>query len=138
MIRLVDHVVVVETAPPALADVMQLVLHPGAGGVRVLHWGAPLDEYPDAAWDKVLALNVKGVFHLTRALVPQLEAAATAGNSPAAPVTMRGRSQPPRSRRPSYFFLPTPTPAINTPTTSNANPNPPALGTLSGVVKRRA
>lgn len=44
MIRLVDHVVVVETAPPALADVMQLVLHPGAGGVRVLHWGAPLDD----------------------------------------------------------------------------------------------
>jgi NAD(P)-dependent dehydrogenase (short-subunit alcohol dehydrogenase family) len=42
------------------------------------NWGAPLDEYPDAAWDKVLALNVKGVFHMTRSLVPQLEAAATA------------------------------------------------------------
>lgn len=37
------------------------------------NWGAPLAEYPDAAWDKVLALNVKGVFHLTRALVPLLE-----------------------------------------------------------------
>ncbi|MBW2360901.1 MAG: SDR family oxidoreductase [Deltaproteobacteria bacterium] len=40
-------------------------------------WGAPLEEYPDAAWDKVLALNVKSVFHLTRALLPQLEAAAS-------------------------------------------------------------
>ncbi len=37
------------------------------------NWGAPLADYPDAAWDKVLALNVKGVFHLTRALVPMLE-----------------------------------------------------------------
>ena len=42
------------------------------------NWGAPLEEYPDAAWDKVLALNVKAVFHLTRALLPRLEAAASA------------------------------------------------------------
>lgn len=41
-------------------------------------WGAPIAEYPDSAWDKVLAINVKGVFHLTRALLPQLRASATA------------------------------------------------------------
>ena len=41
------------------------------------NWGAPLEEYPDAAWDKLLALNLKAVFHLTRALLPQLEAAAS-------------------------------------------------------------
>jgi NAD(P)-dependent dehydrogenase (short-subunit alcohol dehydrogenase family) len=40
-------------------------------------WGAPLADYPDSAWDKVLALNVKSVFHLTRALAPSLELAAT-------------------------------------------------------------
>jgi NAD(P)-dependent dehydrogenase (short-subunit alcohol dehydrogenase family) len=40
------------------------------------NWGAPLEQYPDAAWDKVLALNVKAVFALTRALLPQLAAAA--------------------------------------------------------------
>ena len=34
-------------------------------------------EFDDAAWDRVLDLNVKGVFHLTRFLVPQLEAAGT-------------------------------------------------------------
>src|SRR3954471_20249968 len=33
------------------------------------NWGAPLAEFPDAAWDRVLDLNVKGVFHLTRYLV---------------------------------------------------------------------
>ena len=41
------------------------------------NWAAPLAEYPDAAWDKVLALNLKAVFHLTRALLPQLEKAAS-------------------------------------------------------------
>jgi NAD(P)-dependent dehydrogenase (short-subunit alcohol dehydrogenase family) len=44
------------------------------------NWGAPLEEFPDSAWDKVLALNVKSVFHLTRRLVPSLEKAARPGN----------------------------------------------------------
>jgi NAD(P)-dependent dehydrogenase (short-subunit alcohol dehydrogenase family) len=44
------------------------------------NWGAPLAEYPDSAWDKVLALNVKGVFHLTRACVALLERAARPGD----------------------------------------------------------
>lgn len=44
------------------------------------NWGAPLAEYPDAAWDKVLALNVKGPFLVTRALLPQLEKAAAPGD----------------------------------------------------------
>jgi NAD(P)-dependent dehydrogenase (short-subunit alcohol dehydrogenase family) len=39
-------------------------------------WGAPIDDFDDAAWDRVLDLNVKGVFHLTRFLRPTLEAAA--------------------------------------------------------------
>ena len=37
------------------------------------NWGAPYEEYPDSAWDKVLALNVKSVFHLTRFCTPLLE-----------------------------------------------------------------
>jgi NAD(P)-dependent dehydrogenase (short-subunit alcohol dehydrogenase family) len=41
-------------------------------------WGAPIEEYDDAAWDRVLSLNVKGVFHTTKFLLPLLEAAATA------------------------------------------------------------
>ncbi len=39
-------------------------------------WGAPLLEFPDSAWDRVLNVNVKGVWHLTVALLPLLEAAA--------------------------------------------------------------
>lgn len=38
-------------------------------------WGAPLEEFDDAAWDRVLNLNVKGVFHLTRFALPLLRAA---------------------------------------------------------------
>ena len=41
-------------------------------------WGAALADYPADAWDKVLGLNVKAPFLLTRALVPLLEASATA------------------------------------------------------------
>ncbi|MDX2171244.1 MAG: SDR family oxidoreductase [Deltaproteobacteria bacterium] len=44
------------------------------------NWGAPLKEYPDDAWDKVLALNVKSIFHLTRACLDQLEAAGSAAD----------------------------------------------------------
>ena len=40
-------------------------------------WGAPLAEFDDAAWDRVLSLNVKGVFHTTKFMLPLLEAAAT-------------------------------------------------------------
>jgi NAD(P)-dependent dehydrogenase (short-subunit alcohol dehydrogenase family) len=45
-----------------------------------VNWVAPLDEYPEAGWDKVLNLNVKAVFHLTQRLVPLLEAAARPGD----------------------------------------------------------
>ena len=40
-------------------------------------WGAPFEEFDDAAWDRVLSLNVKGVFHTTKFLTPLLRAAAT-------------------------------------------------------------
>jgi len=40
-------------------------------------WGAPLEDYPAAAWDKVVDLNLKAPFFLTRAFLPLLEAAGT-------------------------------------------------------------
>jgi NAD(P)-dependent dehydrogenase (short-subunit alcohol dehydrogenase family) len=41
-------------------------------------WGAPIEQYPEDAWDKVLNLNLKSVFILTRDLLPMLSAAGTA------------------------------------------------------------
>ncbi|MBZ5606213.1 MAG: glucose 1-dehydrogenase [Acidobacteriia bacterium] len=40
-------------------------------------WGAPIDEFPEAGFDKVMDTNVKAVFFLTRDLLPLLEKAGT-------------------------------------------------------------
>jgi len=40
-------------------------------------WGAAFDEFPEAGWDKVMNLNVKSLFFLTKALAKPLRAAAT-------------------------------------------------------------
>lgn len=45
-------------------------------------WGAPIDTFPEAGWDKVMDTNVKGVFFLTQRLLPLLRSAASA-RSPA-------------------------------------------------------
>ena len=37
-------------------------------------WGEPLDRFPYHAWDKVMSVNVAGLFHLTQSLLPQLVA----------------------------------------------------------------
>ncbi len=53
-------------------------------GVHVLvnnagtNWGAPLAEFPSLGWDKVVDLNLKTPFYLTRAFLPLLTAAGTA------------------------------------------------------------
>jgi NAD(P)-dependent dehydrogenase (short-subunit alcohol dehydrogenase family) len=41
-------------------------------------WGAEFDEFPESGWDKVMNLNVKSPFFLTKALAPVLRAAASA------------------------------------------------------------
>lgn len=41
-------------------------------------WGAPLGEYPVDGWDKVMNVNVRGVYYVTEALVDLLRAAGTA------------------------------------------------------------
>ncbi|MCC6388448.1 MAG: SDR family oxidoreductase [Dehalococcoidia bacterium] len=44
------------------------------------NWAAPMAEFPDEAFDKVMNTNVKGVFHLTRLLVERLAAGAQPGD----------------------------------------------------------
>jgi NAD(P)-dependent dehydrogenase (short-subunit alcohol dehydrogenase family) len=43
-------------------------------------WGAPLAEYPEAGWDKVMDTNVKSIFFLTRDLTPMLEKSSSPGD----------------------------------------------------------
>lgn len=40
-------------------------------------WGAPFDEFPEDGWDKVMDLNVKGLFFLTQAMHGALKNAAS-------------------------------------------------------------
>lgn len=40
-------------------------------------WGAPMGQFPHHAWEKVMNVNVAGLFHLTQALLPTLIATAT-------------------------------------------------------------
>jgi NAD(P)-dependent dehydrogenase (short-subunit alcohol dehydrogenase family) len=38
-------------------------------------WGEPIDDFPESGWDKVMNVNLKAPFFLTRRLLPLLEAA---------------------------------------------------------------
>lgn len=40
-------------------------------------WGSTFDEFPESGWDKVMNLNVKSLFFLTKALAKLLRASAT-------------------------------------------------------------
>ena len=40
-------------------------------------WGERLESFPYSAWARVMNVNVTGLFHLTRQLLPQLQAAAS-------------------------------------------------------------
>jgi NAD(P)-dependent dehydrogenase (short-subunit alcohol dehydrogenase family) len=67
----------------ALADTLKereerldvLVNNAGVG------WLAPLDEFPEKGWDKVMDLNVKTPFFLTQALLPLLRKAGSAADT---------------------------------------------------------
>ncbi len=41
-------------------------------------WGEPIEDFPEAAWDKIMTINVKSPFFLSQALLPLLEHAASA------------------------------------------------------------
>jgi len=44
------------------------------------NWGAPYADYPDAAWGRVLTLNLQRVFTITQLLTPYLEKGASPGD----------------------------------------------------------
>lgn len=66
-----DGIAALAQAVQARSDVLHILMN-NAGRT----WGAPLGEHPYEAWDKLLSLNVTGMFHLTQSLLPLLRAAA--------------------------------------------------------------
>lgn len=43
-------------------------------------WAAPMEEFPDSGWDKVMAVNLRATFNLTRDLLPQLKKSGAEGD----------------------------------------------------------
>lgn len=43
-----------------------------------LTWGAPLGKFPYSAWERVMSVNVTGLFDLTQKLLPMMKSAASA------------------------------------------------------------
>jgi NAD(P)-dependent dehydrogenase (short-subunit alcohol dehydrogenase family) len=68
----------VSTLSSALADKEDAIhaLFNNAG----MAWGETFDEFPESGFDRILAVNIKGVFMLTRALVPMLKEASQPGD----------------------------------------------------------
>jgi NAD(P)-dependent dehydrogenase (short-subunit alcohol dehydrogenase family) len=68
-------------------------------------WGAPFEEFPESGWDKVMDINVKSPFFLTQALLPLLEASASA-NNPARIISIGSVDGLNVSRLPNYAYGP--------------------------------
>ncbi|TSD56823.1 SDR family oxidoreductase [Variovorax sp. KBS0712] len=71
----------VSTVEGAQALVEAYAKHEGSLDILVNNagaaWGAPYEEFPESGWDKVVDLNLKTPFFLTKALTPMLKKAAT-------------------------------------------------------------
>jgi NAD(P)-dependent dehydrogenase (short-subunit alcohol dehydrogenase family) len=82
------ELVVVDLAAPAGVEELGRALARRGGPVDVLvnnagvTWGATIEDYPPAAWDKVLRLDVAAPFQVVQAALPLLEAGADR-NAPA-------------------------------------------------------
>ena len=81
-------------------------------GVSALHvlvnnsgasWGEPLSSFSEKGWDRVMDLNVKSLFFLTRALLPLLSAAASAA-SPARVINIGSVTGIGHQRVPSWSY----------------------------------
>jgi NAD(P)-dependent dehydrogenase (short-subunit alcohol dehydrogenase family) len=75
-----------DISTPAGVEMLVAALGESEGELHLLvnnagtTWGEPLETYPDAAFAKVLDLNVRAVFRLTVELLPLLAAAAREGD----------------------------------------------------------
>ncbi len=67
-----EGIAAVEAAVSARTDKLDILMN-NAGAT----WGAPMGQFPRSGWDKIMNVNVTGVFMLTQALLPLLEKSAS-------------------------------------------------------------
>jgi gluconate 5-dehydrogenase len=71
---IVAHAIVADLADPAAADALALAALERLGHIDILvnnagaSWAAPAEDTPPEAWDRIMNLNVRGVFLLTQAI----------------------------------------------------------------------
>ena len=68
-----DGINAVITEVKARTDVLNILMN-NAGRT----WGAPLGAFPYPAWEKIMSVNVTGMFHLTQGLIDMLSSSGTA------------------------------------------------------------
>lgn len=71
----VENVRALSSALAELEDHLDILIN-NAGA----SWGAPIEQFPEKGWDKVMDINVKSPFFLTQALLPLLKNKVTQEN----------------------------------------------------------
>ncbi len=72
--------------PEGIVELARLFRQQGEEALHILvnnagrTWGAPFETFPDKAWAGVMAVNVQAPFRLIQEMLPELEAAASAGD----------------------------------------------------------
>lgn len=67
------------------------------------NWAAPLEDFPEKGWDKVMDINIKSIFFATQKFIPLLKAAGTK-DSPARVVNIASINGIRNSGLPTYAY----------------------------------
>ncbi|QJB69814.1 glucose 1-dehydrogenase [Parasphingorhabdus halotolerans] len=67
------------------------------------NWAAPVDQFPENGWDKVMDINIKSIFFTTQKFIPLLKAAGTA-DDPARVINIASINGIRNSGMPTYAY----------------------------------
>ncbi len=67
------------------------------------NWAAPIDQFPESGWDKVMDINIKSIFFATQKFIPLLKASGTA-DDPARVINIASINGIRNSGMPTYAY----------------------------------
>ncbi len=67
------------------------------------NWAAPIDQFPEGGWDKVMDINIKSIFFTTQKFIPLMKAAGTDEN-PARVINIASINGIRNSAMPTYAY----------------------------------
>lgn len=76
------------------------------------NWAAPVDQFPESGWDKVMDINIKSIFFTTQKFIPLLKAAGNA-DDPARVINIASINGIRNSGMPTYAYTASKSAAIN-------------------------